>query len=167
MYWPANHLIERISSRKAINIPNIGTQHAHSEKQKHRTAVDTITATMAKVTILKSPTRRPQTECRNDPRSIVDDVTAMMASNRISQEPAKPPPPPTNFPPPPETLPLPPTELGASLGTQPETTRARQITLNCRYRVPNSYLNVYHRRGQMMLCMPWETPWLDGENGAV
>jgi len=41
-----------------------------------------------------------------------------------------------------------------------------RIVINCRYRVPNTDLTMYHRNGQVTVCGPGQTPWLDRQRKA-
>lgn len=64
----------------------------------------------------------------------------------------------------PATFPAPPTNLeGLRVGVA-ELERRRRVVLSCRYRVPNTSLTAYHRRGRVMLCRAWEEPWSSSGN---
>lgn len=136
--------------------PTLRLRCCPTNSHPRQPTVERLTTLMANVRISAPTHEHRSTEDRERQRSREENNT-LMASTTVLPPPAELPPPPTN-------LPLPPTNLSLSTANALEEVRTGRVALNCRYRVPNTYLTVYHRQGRVMLCRPWEEPWLNGGN---
>ena len=148
-----------------ISAPTVKPRCRFTNSRGRRLTVDYLTTLMANASIPAPAIKRKSTEHREYQPSAQDSTTGM-ANGRVGPSPATMHQSPTNLLPPANLL-LPPTSLTPPPANASEMFANGGIALNCRSRLPNSYLTVYHHRGHRMLCVPWEMPWEEDDEEAI